>query len=224
MILTWRTPSQCTSTMKNRKTYVRGDMSKWENVNMMLIPIQRQPAYGQKFSVRTDWYLCGKCVDKNKAKRFPNNTGYEFSTVMTMSIIQTVAKMCDERRKLDPADEWAHKVSHRRGCINDLPTEEAIYHRRCSQYFMSPRNYSLDAISATGDGTPPKKRGRPSGSVDETKKSAFKCVIDYLENNNDETVTLDELFKIMQNQGRQVLTVCIVRNHCIASCTHTMVT
>ena len=36
---------------------------------------KRQPGYGQKFSVHTDCYLCGKCVDKNKAKRFPNNTG-----------------------------------------------------------------------------------------------------------------------------------------------------
>ena len=109
-------------------------------------------------------------------------------------------------------------------CINDLPAEEVIYHRRCSQYFMSPRNYSLDAISVTGDGTPPKKRGRPSGSVNEAKKSALKCVIDYLENNGDEAITLDELFKIMQSQGRQVLRVFIVRNHCRASCTHTMVT
>ena len=49
------------------------------------------------------------------AKRFPVNTEYEFSAVMTMSIMQTAAKICDERRKLNPADEWANKVSHRNG-------------------------------------------------------------------------------------------------------------
>ena len=46
-----------------------------------------------------------------------------------------------------------------------------------------------------------KKRGRPSSSVDHNKHSAFVHVIEYLENNDDETVTLDELYQIMESEA-----------------------
>ena len=82
-----------------------------------------------------------------------------------------------------------------------MPAEEAFYHRRCYQYFMSPRNLKLDASSTTTGGTVPKKRGRPSGAVDQEKKPTFIHVIAYLENNDDETVTLDELHEIMEKEA-----------------------
>ena len=112
----------------------------------------------------------------------------------------TITRRCAERCA-SKVDEWADAVSYRLSCINDLPAEEAIYHRRCYQYFMSPRNLQLDAPSTATDGALPKKRGRPSGAVDEEKKSAFMHVIEYLENNDDETVTLDELHEIMEKEA-----------------------
>ena len=75
------------------------------------------------------------------------------------------------------------------------------YHRRCYQYFMSSRNLKLDAPSTTTGGMVLKKRGRPSGAVDQEKKSTFMHVIEYLENNDDETVTLDELHEIMEKEA-----------------------
>ena len=51
------------------------------------------------------------------------------------------------------------------------------------------------------DGAPPTKRGRPSGTIDEMKRSSFPQVIEYLENNDDETVTLDELYEIMEGNA-----------------------
>ena len=41
---------------------------------------------------------------------------------------------------------------------------------------------------------------RPTGSVDEQKRLAFRHVIEYLENNDDETVTLDELYAVMESE------------------------
>jgi len=142
------------------------------------------------FSFRTDCYLCGKYVDQDKAKRFPNNVEYEFSRVMVLNVKETIMERCTQRRAKH-ADEWADTVAQRLACTNDLPAEEAIYHRRCFQYFKSPSNFSLDEA-------PPNKRGRRSGSVDAAKKSAFLHVIEYLENNDDETITLDELHEIME--------------------------
>ena len=49
--------------------------------------------------------------------------------------------------------------------------------------------------------TPLKKRGRPSGSVGHNKHSASVHVIEYLENNDDETVTLEELYQIMESEA-----------------------
>ena len=59
---------------------------------------------------------------------------------------------------------------------------------------MSPRN-----LTSSG-GVFPKKRGRPSGVVDEEKISEFMHVIEYMENNDDESVTLDELHEIMEKE------------------------
>lgn len=115
---------------------------------------------------------------------------------MLLQVKETITRRCAER-SANKIDEWADAVSYRLSCINDLPAEEAIYHRRCYQYFMSPRNLKLNAPY----GALPKKRGRPSGAVDEEKKSAFKHVIEYLENNDDETVTLDELQEVMENEA-----------------------
>ena len=89
-------------------------------------------------------------------KTKPKNAEYEFSNVMSLSIKETIAKRCAERRVKQP-DEWVDAVSHRMACINYLPAEAAIYHRRCFQYFMSSRNLKLDALSITKDGAPPKK-------------------------------------------------------------------
>ena len=57
---------------------------------------------------------------------------------MTISLIETVAKRCEERRNSGEGNTWADEVTKRMACTNDLPAEEAIYHRKCFQYFMKP--------------------------------------------------------------------------------------
>ena len=63
---------------------------------------------------------------------------------------------------------------------------------------MSPRNLDLEDLPCY-DGVPPNKPGRPAGTVDEVKNAAFMHVVEYLENNYDETITLDERHDIMTN-------------------------
>ena len=92
----------------------------------------------QRFSFRDDCFICGKNVDKDLAKRLPGNPDYQYSIVMTISLIETVAKRCEERRNSGEGGTWAKEVTKRMACTNDLPAEEAIYHRKCFQYFMKP--------------------------------------------------------------------------------------
>jgi len=150
------------------------------------------------FSFRTDCCLCGRFIDKAKAKRFPGNLDYEYSRVMSLEIKKTLEKKCEERRKGE-ADEWAEQVFHRLACISDLPAEEAIYHRKCFQYFVGGRDFSM--LCGLTNGEPPKKRGRRSVVEDESNNSAFQHVLEYLEKNDDETVTLDELYGIMKDEA-----------------------
>ena len=50
-------------------------------------------------------------------------------------------------------------------------------------------------------GEPPKKRGRRSVVEDESNNSVFQHVLEYLEQNDDETITLDELYEIMKDKA-----------------------
>ena len=181
-------------------TLIPGDMSKCAKRKYDCDSSQTLRSDVSKFCFHTDCYLCGEWVDQEKIKRHPNNNDYEFSRVMLIQVKATITKICAERRA-DKVDEWADVVSHRLSCIYDMPAEEAMYHRRCYQYFMSPRDLKLDAPSTTTGGMVLKKRGRPSGAVDQEKKSTFMHVIEYLENNDDETVTLDELHEIMEKEA-----------------------
>ena len=147
----------------------------------------------QSLSFCDDCFICGKNVDKDLAKRLSGNPDNQYSIVMTISLIETVAKRCEERFNGGEGNTWADKVTKRMACTNNLPTEEAIYHRKCFQYFMKPSK----ALPKTDE---PRNRGRPTGSVDQQKCLAFRHVIEYLENNDDETVTLDELYAVMESK------------------------
>ena len=63
---------------------------------------------------------------------------------------------------------------------------------------MSPHN--LKFATPSSGGVPPKKRERPGRAVEEKKISALINAKEYLENNDDETVTLDKLHKIMEKE------------------------
>jgi len=145
----------------------------------------------QRFSFCDDCFICGKNVDKGLAKRLPGNPDYQYSIVMTISLIETVVKRCEERPNSGEGNTWADEVTKRTACTNDLPAEEAIYHRKCFQYFMKPSK----ALPNETDEL--RIRGRPTGSADQQKRPAPRHAIEYLENNDDETVTLDELYAVI---------------------------
>ena len=89
-------------------------------------PVHKLRSEVKAFCFHTDCYLCGSYVDQEKAKKYPKMLEYEFSKVMCLQVKETMRDICMKRN-----DEWAAIVSCRLSCINDLPAEEAIYHRKC---------------------------------------------------------------------------------------------
>ena len=78
-----------------------------------------------------------------------------------------------------------------------VPVEEAIYHRDCDKNFRAGKNIR---VSFTNEGeTPPKKQklGSPKSMI---KMSAFEIATQYLEENDEETITLNDLHHIIKKQ------------------------
>ena len=61
----------------------------------------------QRFFFHDDCFICGKNVDKDLAKRLPGNPDYQYSTVMTISLIETVA---DDDVNADEAKAVGDKI------------------------------------------------------------------------------------------------------------------
>lgn len=77
--------------------------------------------------------------------------------------------------------------------VNDLPAEEAIYHRACSTNFRNGKN-----IPSIHDKDEPKEKirkvGRPTGDV---RHQAFLKVTNYLRENDDEQISVSDLVSKM---------------------------
>ena len=97
--------------------------------------------------------------------------------------------MCKAIQQRGPDDEWAIEVQGRLESINDLRSEQAIYHKSCDTKFRMGRPKAPKTDSSYR-----KKRGRP---IDMNKESAFTEITNYLEQNDDEQTTLSELANMM---------------------------
>ena len=85
-------------------------------------------------------------------------------------------------------DEWGESVKGRMSHAIDLPAADAMYHQLCNVNFRTHRNIPVKYSSHTDA----KRRslGRP---IDERRLSAFHMTLDWLENNEDEMITVSML-------------------------------
>ena len=142
----------------------------------------------QGFSFKTDCFFCGTKVESgsnSKRKRL----GEAFS-VTTIETKDTILKICSERN-----DEWSEAIRARLMNVHDLPAADAVYHQTCNVNFRTnrqlPQLYETDELPAAKK----RKVGRPQN---EEKKQAFVKVAKFLEDNDDEQITVGDLVEKME--------------------------
>ena len=142
----------------------------------------------QCFSFKTDCFFCGTKVEfgsDSKRKRL----GEAFS-VTTIETKDTILRICSERN-----DEWSETIRARLMNVHDLPAADAIYHQTCNVNFRTnrqlPQLYETDELPAAKK----RKVGRPQ---DEEKNQAFVKVAKFLEDNDDEQITVGDLVEKMK--------------------------
>ena len=108
----------------------------------------------------------------------------------TLPLQESILAKCRSRQ-----DNWATQVESRLSVVNDLPAADALYHHACMTLFLTGKDLP-DHSSEEGGTSSSKKRklGRPT-SV--SKATALQYAFEYLEENDDETITLQELHKHM---------------------------
>ncbi len=79
--------------------------------------------------------------------------------------------------------------------MHDLPAADAIYHQTCNVNFRTGKQ--IPSVYATG--TQAYKKKKVGCPMDEESSSAFRKVVKYLEENDNEQTTINDLIDVMQN-------------------------
>eukprot|EP00794_Sanderia_malayensis_P001511 gene1511-1666_t len=114
---------------------------------------------------------------------------YEYYPVRTKDFQSKIAEICMNRN-----DAWAAKVKGRLEFSQDLHASDALYHQQCNVNFRTGKD--IPKVFQTSEGSISKKlRGRP---IDSTRNDAFLMVAAYLEENDDEQITINDLVAKMR--------------------------
>lgn len=140
-----------------------------------------------EFLYDRDCLFCGRSVNvgtKRKSSDMP------VFPVRTVEFKDTVLISCDER-----GDAWAATVKARVLHVHDLHAADAVYHQVCSINFRTKKQMPADhQTSETGAKKP--KLGRPQ---EKERLKAFLEVVNFLEENDDEQITINDLVRRMED-------------------------
>ena len=133
------------------------------------------------FNFQEHCMFCGQPAKNTEGKR----RGFDVFPVRTKDFQDTVIKICHSRN-----DKWSETVLGRLACVNDLHAADAVYHHQCSCNFRTGRNIPCKSVDDIGDTPKKSKPGRPETNQ---RTAAFLKVTHFLEENDDELRTVNEL-------------------------------
>ncbi len=137
----------------------------------------------QRFDFSIDCLFCGHSAKYNGKKK-----GFDVMPVRKKGFQETITQVCATRK-----DEWGCIVAGRLASVNDLPAADAVYHQQCSSSIRTGRQMPHTHVE-TGTTKKP-KTGRPEQEV---KAATFLRVATYLEDNDDEQMTVGDLVEKIQ--------------------------
>ena len=127
------------------------------------------------FSFQTQCFYCAQTVKHNDPNVY---------NCRTLGLKQKVMDKCDSRN-----DDWSNEIKVRLSGIIDLHAADAVYHNQCNKNFMANKNIPSSYVTVEQDAK--KGKGRP---VDPDQLQAFLDVAKYLEENDDEQVTVNDWY------------------------------
>lgn len=114
---------------------------------------------------------------------------HQLFSVTTLSFQESITQTCNDRN-----DSWSDTVKGRIEYVNDLPSARVVYHYLCSTNFRTgkqiPQQFLIDDVL-------PRKKQKCGRPADVTKQEAFYKVVEYLERNDDEQITINDLITKM---------------------------
>ena len=139
----------------------------------------------QDFDFKMDCLFCQNPITEREKRA---NKAYQVMC-KNREFDSSILKVCEQRNDL-----WAMEVKGRIAFVNDLHSEDAVYHQACSANFRIGKG--IPQLYDDGPKSKPSaKRGRPS---DTDRESAFLFVENYLKENDDEQTTVNDLLLLMQ--------------------------
>lgn len=134
------------------------------------------------FRSSTDCLFCGQdtAASRMSSSVFP---------VRTDNFQSTISDKCQKRQ-----DAWADGVHGKIQYCQDLHAADAVYHQECSVNFRTDKE--IPKAHAKDDSSKGVKRGRPSNA---DREAVFGQVMQYLQENDDEQITINGLVKRMED-------------------------
>lgn len=138
------------------------------------------------FSYSTDCLFCGTPAQFGKKRKKP-----DVLQVKTIEFKDTLLATCRER-----GDDWSETVKARILHVHDLHAADAVYHQTCSVNFRTKKQIPVAYQTDTQE-SKRVKLGRPFA---DERTAAFLEVVKYLEENDDEQITINDLIDLMQQK------------------------
>ena len=140
---------------------------------------------------------CAKDVQYTNAKAIsditkaqPNCSSTGNLRPQTLSAFQAaVRQIC-----IELSATWAHTVRGRHEFAEDVHAADAIYHQVCSTNFRTSKQ-----LPSTFQATSGEKRRRIGRPIDTAEEEAFINVTKYLEDNDDEQITIRDIVNKMRD-------------------------
>ena len=143
--------------------------------------------FDSPFNFKTNCLFCGQFAEVGTTIK----TGTVVA-VRTLKFKETLLECCNLRN-----DDWANAVRARLLNAHDMHAADAVYHQTCSVNFRTNRNipqsFKVDESQST---VKRKKCGRPEN---EAQMQAFLSTAKYLQENDDEQITITNLVDHMQH-------------------------